>query len=172
MDWFDLLAVQGTLKSFLQQHSSKASIFQCSAFLQFLYQRYISRVVFKKQIYEHDLHMSSYEAVNANFLWVYLEDIKKTWWKIIINEYYHSLKIYKLKDCDPGTITDTLHISFLIFKNNSKCLYFSQSGNYSQVRLINVFQDCYSMEFQNLGPLHNTLLPFLIERVQVESLKR
>ena len=32
MDWLDLLAVQGTLKSFLQQHSSKASILQCSAF--------------------------------------------------------------------------------------------------------------------------------------------
>ena len=32
MDWLDLLAVQGTLKSLLQQHSSKASIFRCSAF--------------------------------------------------------------------------------------------------------------------------------------------
>ena len=32
MDWLDLLAVQGTLKSLLQQHSSKASILQCLAF--------------------------------------------------------------------------------------------------------------------------------------------
>jgi len=32
MDWLDLLAVQGTLKSFLQHHSSKASILWCSAF--------------------------------------------------------------------------------------------------------------------------------------------
>ena len=32
IDWFDLLAVQGTLKSLLQHHSSKASILQCSAF--------------------------------------------------------------------------------------------------------------------------------------------
>ena len=32
MDWLDLLAVQGTLKSLLQCHSSKASILQCSAF--------------------------------------------------------------------------------------------------------------------------------------------
>ena len=32
MDWLDLLAVQGTLKSLLQHHSSKPSIFQCSAF--------------------------------------------------------------------------------------------------------------------------------------------
>ena len=32
IDWFDLLAVQETLKSLLQHHSSKASILQCSAF--------------------------------------------------------------------------------------------------------------------------------------------
>ena len=32
MDWLDLLSVQGTLKSLLQHHSSKASILQCSAF--------------------------------------------------------------------------------------------------------------------------------------------
>ena len=32
MDWLDLLAVQGTLKSLLQHHSSKTSILQCSAF--------------------------------------------------------------------------------------------------------------------------------------------
>ena len=37
MDWLDLLAVQGTLKSLLQHHSSKASILQCSAF--FIVQR-------------------------------------------------------------------------------------------------------------------------------------
>ena len=34
MDWLDLLVVQGTLKSLLQHHSSKASILQCSAFFQ------------------------------------------------------------------------------------------------------------------------------------------
>ena len=33
MDWLDLLAVQGTLKSLVKHHSSKASILQCSAFL-------------------------------------------------------------------------------------------------------------------------------------------
>ena len=32
IDWFDLFAVQGTLKSLLKYHSSKASILQCSAF--------------------------------------------------------------------------------------------------------------------------------------------
>ena len=35
IDWFDLLAVQGILKSPLQHHSSKASILQCSAFFTF-----------------------------------------------------------------------------------------------------------------------------------------
>ena len=35
MDWLDILAVQGTLKSPLQHHSSKASIFWCSAFFTF-----------------------------------------------------------------------------------------------------------------------------------------
>ena len=33
MDWLDLIAVQGTLKSLLQHHSSTASILQCSVFL-------------------------------------------------------------------------------------------------------------------------------------------
>ena len=39
IDWFDLLAVQGTLESLLQHHSSKASILRCSAFsmVQFLH---------------------------------------------------------------------------------------------------------------------------------------
>ena len=32
MDWLDILAVQGTLKSFLQHHNSKSSILQCSPF--------------------------------------------------------------------------------------------------------------------------------------------
>ena len=35
MDWLDLLAVQGTLKSLLQHHSSKASILRCSSFFIF-----------------------------------------------------------------------------------------------------------------------------------------
>ena len=35
MDWLDLLAVQGTLKSLLQHHRSRASILQCSAFFIF-----------------------------------------------------------------------------------------------------------------------------------------
>ena len=40
MDWLDLLAVQGTLKSLLRHHSSKSSILQCSAF--FIVQLYMT----------------------------------------------------------------------------------------------------------------------------------
>ena len=42
MDWFDLLAVQGTLKSLLQHHSSKALILRCSAFMVQLSQPYMT----------------------------------------------------------------------------------------------------------------------------------
>ena len=41
MDWLDLLAVQGTLKSLLQHYSSKASILWCSAFFIMYSQNYI-----------------------------------------------------------------------------------------------------------------------------------
>ena len=37
MDWLDLLAVQGTLKSLLWHHSSKASVLWCSAFFIYIY---------------------------------------------------------------------------------------------------------------------------------------
>ena len=37
MDWLDLLAVQGTLKSLLQHHSSKALILRCSAFFTLIF---------------------------------------------------------------------------------------------------------------------------------------
>ena len=48
MDWLDLLAVQGTLKSLLQHHSSKASILWCSAF--FIIQLSHSRMTTGKTI--------------------------------------------------------------------------------------------------------------------------
>ena len=46
MDWLDLLAVQGTLKSLLQYHSSKASILQCSAFFTMVIGKYNSLIDF------------------------------------------------------------------------------------------------------------------------------
>ena len=41
IDWFDLLAVQGTLKSLLQHHSSTASVLRCSTFFFFFCRRYV-----------------------------------------------------------------------------------------------------------------------------------
>ena len=46
IDWLDLLAVQGTLKSFLQHHNSKGSVLWCSAF--FMVQFYISTCLLEK----------------------------------------------------------------------------------------------------------------------------
>ena len=52
MDWLDLLAAQGTLKSLLQHHSSKASILQCSAF--FMVQlSYLYTTAEKKHIFDY-----------------------------------------------------------------------------------------------------------------------
>ena len=55
MDWLDLLAVQGTLKSLLQQHSSKASILQCSAF--FIVQHSHPYMTMKKEFIAPGLHL-------------------------------------------------------------------------------------------------------------------
>ena len=44
MDWLDLLAVQGTLKSVLQHHSSKASLLQCLAFFIVQFSLYIVHI--------------------------------------------------------------------------------------------------------------------------------
>ena len=48
MGWLDLLAVQGTLKSLLQHHSSKASILQCLAF--FMMKCFLGILIFFKTI--------------------------------------------------------------------------------------------------------------------------
>ena len=72
MDWLDLLAVQGTLKSILQQHSSKASILRRSAIyvyikshpavhfkhMQFIvYKLYSNKSVTKESIQIHNLNL-------------------------------------------------------------------------------------------------------------------
>ena len=46
MDWLDLLAIQGILKSLLQHHRSKASILQCSAFFISLFLSHFHTIVF------------------------------------------------------------------------------------------------------------------------------
>ena len=61
-DWFDLLAVQGTLKSLLQHHNVKASLLQCSAF--FMVQ--LSSLVKETEIY---LYMLTWRHVQEILLW-------------------------------------------------------------------------------------------------------
>ena len=55
IDWFDLLAVQGTLRSILQHHSSKASILLCLAFfmvqLSYLYMTTGKTIALTKQTF-------------------------------------------------------------------------------------------------------------------------
>ena len=63
MDWMDLLAVQGTLKSLLQHHSSKASILRCSAF--FTVQSHIHQVSDAIQTF-HPLLSPSPPALNPS----------------------------------------------------------------------------------------------------------
>ena len=58
MDWLDLLAVQGTLKSLLQHHSSKASILWCSAF--FMVQ--LSHPYMIRPIHSHVTHIGLQET--------------------------------------------------------------------------------------------------------------
>ena len=57
MDWLDLLAVQETLKSLFQHHSSKASILQCSAFfvvqLSYTYMTIGKTIAFTRQTFVH-----------------------------------------------------------------------------------------------------------------------
>ena len=53
MDWVDLLAVQGTLKSLLQHHSSKASILLCSAFF----------IVLRNSIHDSHPYMTTGKAI-------------------------------------------------------------------------------------------------------------
>ena len=68
MDWLDLLAVQGTLKSLLQHHSSKSSILWCSAF--FLVQLSHPYMTIRKTLYTQKIRMSyifSFISMHAFF---------------------------------------------------------------------------------------------------------
>ena len=85
IDWFDLIAVQGTLKSFLQHHSVKISILWCSAFcmvqLSYPYMTtektialtrwtFVSKVMFLlfNMLFSFVLAFSSKEQVSFNFV--------------------------------------------------------------------------------------------------------
>ena len=73
MDWLDLLAVQGTLKSLLQHHSSKASILWCSAFfivqLSHSYMTTGKTIALTRQTFVGDVSAFEYAiSVGHNFL--------------------------------------------------------------------------------------------------------
>ena len=65
MDWLDLLAIQGTLKSLLQHHSSKASIFRRSAFftvqLSYPYMTTGKTIALTRRIFVGKVIMSAFE---------------------------------------------------------------------------------------------------------------
>ena len=88
MDWLDLLAVQGTLKSLLQHHSSKASILQCSAFfIVQLSQPYMTTgktIALTRQIFV-DIVMS----LLFNMLSIYLFHFPLTIIQLVERERYH-----------------------------------------------------------------------------------
>ena len=66
IDWLDLLAVQRTLKSLLQHHSSKVSILQCSAlFIVQLSQPYMTT---GKIIYYHPSYLTSMQSTSCKML--------------------------------------------------------------------------------------------------------
>ena len=79
MDWLDLLAVQGTLKSLLQHHSSKASILWHSAF--FIVQLWKNRSFANKGLSSQGYGFSS------SHVWMWELDNKKTeCWRIAVFE--------------------------------------------------------------------------------------
>ena len=72
MDWLHLLAVQGTLKSLLQHHSSKASILQGSAF--FMVQ--LSHPHDYRKNHSFDLcHLDLSRSIDHRFLWIFVSKV-------------------------------------------------------------------------------------------------
>ena len=67
MDWLDLLAVQGTLKSLLQHHSSKASILWCSAFftIQLSHPYMTTGKEYVKAIYCHPTYLTYMQSTSC-----------------------------------------------------------------------------------------------------------
>ena len=73
MDRLDLLAVQGTLKSLLQHHSSKASILRCSAFFT-IFQN--SQVQFTYLVNLRCFHISKIKALHTSTMYLYSLNLK------------------------------------------------------------------------------------------------
>ena len=79
MDWLDLLEAQGTLKSLLQHHSSKASILQCSAF-------FTAQLSHPYVFFNSKLQLSKYNFKKSNFKLKYYPEISNsqgwTWFAV------------------------------------------------------------------------------------------
>ena len=71
MDWLDLLAVQGTLKSLLQHHSLKASILWCSAFITVQ----LSHPYFQmSQLFNQVAKVLEFQLQHQSFQWIFRAD--------------------------------------------------------------------------------------------------
>ena len=107
MDWSDLLAVQGTLKSLLQHHSSKASILWCSAFfivqLSYPYMTTGKTIALTRRTFVGNVMSLLFNMLSRNGMdLTEAEDIKKRW-----QEYTGELYKKDLHDPDnhDGVIT-------------------------------------------------------------------
>ena len=88
MGWLDLLAIQGTLKSLLQHHSSKASILLCSSFfmVQFLHPYMttgktiaLTRWNFVGKVMSLLVNMLSRLVLSSGHVWMWKLDYKESW---------------------------------------------------------------------------------------------
>ena len=70
MDWLDLFAIQGTLKSLLQYHSSKASILQRSAFFLVHSDSNISTVISNNNLETHPERVLSPGSLKSDLSWI------------------------------------------------------------------------------------------------------
>ena len=127
MDWLDLLAVQGTLKSLLQHHGSKASILQCSAFfivqLSHPYMTTGKTIALTRQIFVGKV-MSlllicclgfSLSSRQQHLLISWLQSPSTVIWapKKIVCHSFHYFPIYLPWSHGTDYITSTHHICFL-----------------------------------------------------------
>ena len=100
MDWLDLLAVQGPLKSFLQHHSSKASILWCSAFfkvqLSYLYMTTGKTIALTRWTFVGSHYVLHYPYMGScsNCYWSLF-----CWWKS-----WNSEILWPVQDCSAGRL--------------------------------------------------------------------
>ena len=140
MDWLDLLAVQGTLKSLLQYHSSKASIFQRSAF--FMVQLSNPYMTTGKTIAltRHDV----YRSIILNSQKAETTQILSKWW---MDKY--NVNLFNDMFCNKKKLRTNVHY------NIDKSLKFSV---YSQYNILSIYQYA-AMKLEDTCPLEEKLWP-------------